>query len=354
MSVKWFSPLITILIIVLLSFTIGCNPTRTLTPNSSYLQIVRILDSDRPAQKDLEFVEENLQNVINSLENSIDKELEGDSRFRWRNAATIYSRLQRLSELVNNSPEYSSRFSVGDYSSDILDMNLNTADLIFEEATEALTSGSRQGAKTAYFQFLEIDALSNGMIETDELKNEALNLSRITSLVYVDTLNDLNISLDSLQQGIQTVMKSDGIAGPFVNFLPYDPDNSESDHLVTIKLEDYITGQVMKANYSQQVEGSQFPFEILEESMDVIFVFSISIEDLSLNRVLDNSTVRIERKLENLVGTFEGDPGILNDYQRSLLDKEAMEKNPLQAFMKIEKPAITMITGEILDFYQNY
>ena len=334
---------------------VGCSTTSKLSPNNTYTQIVKILSKSNPEPDEITFVKQNYSSIIEALEKNAESELQTDSRFRWKNALAIYSRATALNQMVANSSNFTEEFELKDYSNKIDQLSISAAEDIMLEGTEALQSGSRQGAKVAYFQFLEVDELSRGKIDTRALKSEAFEIAKVDVSIFIDTLNERGISLTSTGGSLMNILSQRSIAGPFVHFNQYDiNDTDQSDHLVEIKLTDYVTGAISKSAFTQEVIDSNIPFEILEETLDLVFIFQVKVTDLGLGQVIENSTVRITRKLENLVGSFNGDTNKLNEYQSGLLKNKPLEGNPNYVFTRIKKPAIETIAGDVLDFYQNY
>ena len=346
-----------LLCICLLAIVWACAPTKNLSPNNAYSRIVQILVNDLDSDQDKEFVKEQYPIIITAIENSAEQELATESRFRWKNALTDYNRLQYLNSLLADSEIYSSLIAPGkDYEDTILDLRLRAAEDVYNEAVESLAIGNHEAAKAAYFQLLEAQQLSEGKIYTEDLMNEALEIAHISVAVSLDTTNNYGIDLDSLRVEVNNALSPRKIGGPFVSFSSYDEALSDDkvEHLVEINLVDYVTGQINKSQFSQPVESTGGEMEILEESIDIAFVFEIKITELYLKQEIDRSTIRISRTLENLVGKYDGEISDLNEYQKSLLGNKPMEGNPPYVFGKIIKPAISDITGSILEFYQNY
>ena len=348
-----------ILTLFLPALLIGCKVASVGSEKSGYNQLESILKKSKITDADIEFLRDNYDKVNKQLLSDATKELQSDSRFKWRASLVIYRKLQIISDgLSKHQHEIDIAEVPATYHTKIKELEEAVAKDLYEQGTEALASNSRAGAKVAHFLFLEANQIMPEYEEVNALINESKEMASVTVYLHFQSKLEGSLSYDSLLSNIQTVLYTDGIAGPFVKFKPHDIDAEVSRaHLATISFDEIKLAEIEVKQFTQTVDSEpdkSIVFNIDEYTTDITLELTVDIVGLELNDEILLRPIKVKHGLSRLVGHYKGNHEDLNAYQLGLLENEPITNDMSNLLQTVNSETIKIVLNTLLEQYQNY
>lgn len=312
---------------------------------------------------------------INNLRSS-------NNPFQWTETVYAYNRLNNLYEEIQRSPAAKEVVpSPSNYYQFLEGAKSNAANEQYQAGLTALNTNTRDGAKRAYFHFLDADGFFQGYQDVKEKIDQAryaatlkvvVNQVAVPSRVYNEPGEQFHDKVADFLRRLET--------SEFVRFYSFAQARKEGienpDQVVKMQFDDFIVGethtlQQIRELKSDTVKVGEVTLDdgkkkevmgVVKAKMTVNRMEIISKGILSLEIIRGSGDVRIllesfpgEFVWFNEWGSFNGDERALTKEDKLILKNgQALPPPPKQMFLEFTKPIYVRLQNRLREFYKNY
>lgn len=369
-----------LLVLVISSCTSGRKAYKKGDYFESVIKATERLRKNSDHKKSRNVLKSSYPQALKYYKQDAENELASNSRFKWRNALDSYSKINRMYEEIRTSPGALSVIpNPSEYYQKIAEIKLNAAEESYKAGLDALAQNNRASAKTAYFHFMDADALAPGYKNVKDLIEESLmaaTLKVVVDQIPVPTIYKL--STDFFQENIEAYLHQNGISGPFVRFFNMSEaaDLNNADHYIRIQFDDFVIGEThtlekektlkkdsVKVGEVTASDGSKIPTYNTVSAKLFTYTqqiksrgqLSVRIVDAISASVIKHDKFQSEFIWENSWANFNGDERALESSHKELLkNKRVSPPMPQDLFYGFSRPLYNDITRTLTNYYRRF
>jgi hypothetical protein len=365
--------------------SIACSSGKQAYEKGNYYEAVVKAVGRLRQNPDHEKSQEALQNAyplaVEYYEQQASNEMASNSPYKYKNAIQSYNTINQLYESIKTCPGCMKVITnpVNHYA-DIAPLKEKAADESYNAGITALMKGTREEAKTAYFNFVDVQNFVPGYKDVleylDKSKYEA-TLKVVVEQIPVPAR--YNLSGGFFQDKIEEFLHSNYPDRGFVKF--YTPEEAKlsklpnADQVLRIQFDDFSVGNSVLREKEEtvtkdsvkvgeaKIEGKTVPVYNTVKAKLTTYSKEVSSNGLLSMIVVDGKTngVLSHQKFPgNYVwvsrwANFNGDERALTSQQLSLCKmKETTPPVPQDLFLEFTKPIYDKLIPALRSFYQNY
>ena len=301
---------------------------------------------------------------------------------KWRNVVYNYEKINQMYEAIRRSPGALNVIpNPKSYFSELVEAKSNAADESYDSGLLALGSNTREGAKQAYFDFMEADRFVPGFKDTRDKIEEAryyATLKVVVNQIPVPSLR-YKVTADFFQEKIQEFLNSNN-TNEFVRY--YSPKEAQienlehPDQLMKIQFQDFVVGETHVKETVENLVREDVKVgevEIAKDSVVDVFgevkakmttfrkqvissgVVNMLVVDAHSQKVLFSENFGSEFVWFTEWGFFNGDERALSKEQLAVCKKKEIPPPPPQdLFIAFTDPIYNQLTQRIRGFYSRY
>lgn len=301
---------------------------------------------------------------------------------KWRNVVYNYEKINQMYEAIRRSPGALNVIpNPRSYFSELVESKNKAAEESYDAGLVAFNSNTREGAKQAYFDFMEADRFVPGFKDTQERIREAkyfATLKVVVNQIPVPSLR-YKVTADFFLEKVQEFLNSYN-TNEFVRY--YSPKEAQvenlqhPDQVMKIQFQDYMVGQThVKETVETLVKDGVKVGELEVAKDSVVDVFGEVKAKLTtyrkevissgvLNMLVVNAANEEILFSENFASefvwfsewaNFNGDERALSKDQLALChEKEVPPPLPQDLFIAFTGPLYDQLTQRIRSFYSRY
>ena len=301
---------------------------------------------------------------------------------KWRNVVYNYEKINQMYEAIRRSPGALNVIpNPKNYYNELVESKNKAAEESYDAGLLALNSNTREGAKQAYFNFVEADRFVPGFKDTRNRMEEAkyyATLKVVVNQIPVPTLR-YKVTADFFQEKVQEFLNSYN-TNEFVRY--YSPREAEvenlehPDQVLKIQFQDFVVGQTHVKETVENLVKENVKVGELEIAKDsVVDVFGEVKAKLTtfhkevissgvLNMLIVNAHNQEVLSSENFASEFvwftewayfNGDERALSKEQLAICNKKEVPPPPPQdLFIAFTGPIYNQLTQRIRGFYSRY
>jgi len=313
--------------------------------------------------------------------NDIENLRASNDPFLWTKTVYAYENLNDLYEEIQRSPAALKVVpNVQNYYNKMSNVRNSAAGEQYDAGIKAFNTNNREGAKQAYFHFLDANGFVNGYKDaTRKMKDAkyAATLKVVVNQVAVPSRISRNSGErfhDDIANYLRQIENNE-----FVRFYSYgqaEKQNIKADQIIKMQFEDFVVGethtfQQLKEVASDSIKIGEFTNDAGKKK-DIIGIVTAELTTnkmeviskglLSLQIISGRTNARIHQ--EDFVGEFVwfNEWGNYNGDKRALTNQELrMVKRrrinpppPQQMFLEFTKTIYTRLTTRLRRFYNDY
>lgn len=312
---------------------------------------------------------------INNLRSS-------NNPFQWTETVRVYNRLNRLYTEIQRSPAALQVIpSPTNYYQGLEEAKLNAAREQYDAGMNSLNTNTREGAKQAYYRFLDADRFIKGYRDVGEKIEQAryaatlrvvVNQVAVPSRAYSQPGEQFHDQVADFLRRLET--------SEFVRFYSFTQAKKEGienpDQIVKMQFDDFIVGethtlQQIRELKSDTVKVGEVKLDdgtkkdamgVVKAKMTVNRMEIISKGILSLEIVggRGNSRILLESFPGEFIwfnewGNFNGDERALTKEDKLIIkNARVIPPPPQQLFLEFTRPIYSRLTNRLRGFYKNY
>ncbi len=301
--------------------------------------------------------------------------------FQWTKTAYTYESLNSMYEEIQRSPAAKRIVpNAQNYYGQMSHVRNMAADEQYNAGMKAFNTNSREGAKTAYFHFMDANGFVNGYKDVSRKMKDAkyaatlkvvVNQVAVPSRIYRNSGEQFH---DNVANYLRRIENKEFVR--FYSFSQAEKQGIQADQIIKMQFEDFVVGethtfQQLKEVVSDSIKIGDFTND-KGEKKDIIGTVRaelttnkmevISKGILSLQIISGRTNARIHQ--EDFAGQFIwfNEWGGYNGDKRALTNEELrMVKNrsvnpppPQQLFLEFTKPIYTRLSNRLRRFYADY
>ena len=308
--------------------------------------------------------------------------LVSNDKLKYSKAIGYYKMLNQLTDELQACPSCTEVVkNTKKYYDELQDLLKHAAKESYELGIAGMQSGSRDGAKEAYYHFLTCNEFVPGYFDVEERISEALFNAILKVVIEAKPMTKNIYSLDPsfFYDSLQSDMIN-GNANDFITF--YTPQSAHDaqiqfpNHIVDLRLDNFMIGEVKESEEIIELKNdSIFVEEKENEKGEKIKIYESVSASMTLKRkevvcrgmiVLRITDYRSKLILRNRKfpgrfvwssqwGSFTGDERALSEEQINTCNSVPLDVPlPQDLFLEFSKPVYIKTTGYLKDFYKDF
>lgn len=319
--------------------------------------------------------------ALELLESQANNEIASNSRYKWKNAINYYNQINQMYEEVRQCP--GCRTVVKDpknYYAQLGPLKEKAAEESYNAGIAELMKGTRNDAKTAYFNFVDVQKFSPGYKDVMEYTSKAMFEATLKVIIeQIPVPARYNLSGGFFQDQVEEFVHGYYTEQTFIKF--YTPEEAKSvnlpyaDQIVRLAFDDFTVGNTTLREKEEtftrdsvkvgeaKVAGKMVPvygtvkakFTTYRKEVLSAGLLSMLVVDAKTNGVLTHKKFTGEYLWFNTWARFNGDDRALTDDQLALCkQKELQPPYQQDLFLQFTKPIYSQLVPAIRGFYQSY
>jgi hypothetical protein len=370
---------------VFLLISMACSSGKKAYERGDYydavLKSINRLRKDPGHSKSAETLTNAYPLAVQYFETQAQNEIASNTPFKWKNVIRSYGFINTMYEEVRQCPGCLKVVkNPKNYYTELGPLKDKAAEESYNAGINELMKGTRNDARSAYFNFVDVQTFAPGYKDVveylDKSKFEA-TLKVIIEQIPVPTR--YNLSGGFFQDKVESYVHSAYTEQTFIKF--YTPEEAKSvnlpyaNQIVRIQFDDFTVGNTSLkekvetftkdsvkvgdtkvAGKMQPVYGTvkakltTYRKEVLSAGL-----LSMQIVDAKTNGVLTHRKFEGKYVWANAWARYNGDDRALTDTQLALCkQKEIQPPGPQDLFLEFTRPIYDQLTAGIRGFYQNY
>jgi tetratricopeptide (TPR) repeat protein len=320
--------------------------------------------------------------AIEYYETQAKNEIATNSPYKWKNAIQSYTAINQMYEAIRQCPSCLKAIkNPTNYYSEVGKLKENAAEESYNAGIALLMKGTRNDAKSAYYNFQDANNFVPNYKDVVEYMAKAKDdatLKVIIEQIPVPTRYALSGGFfqDKIEEFVHRTYNTDK---SFIHF--YTPQaaqlesNLKPDQIMRIQFDDFTVGNTTLREKEEtvtkdsvkvgeaKVEGKTIPvyntvkakLTTYQKEVRSSGVVSMIIVDARTNGILTHRKFSDEYVWVNQWARFNGDERALTDKQLALCKlKEVTPPIHQDLFLEFAKPIYNKLTPSVQDFYRNY
>lgn len=362
----------------------GCASGKKAYERGNYfdavMQAVSRLRQNPDHSKSKEVLRKSYPLALSWFETDVQNQITSNAPNKWRNALDGYDKINQMYESIRQSPGALKVIKEPkNFYTEIGPIKEKAAEEIYESGITSLMKGTREDAKRAYFNFIEVNRYSPGYKDVIEYMNKAK--FEATVHIAVEQLAipaRYNLTGGFFQDKIEEYLNQNYPDRGFVKF--YTSKNSGNeipkvDQILRLQFDDFSIGnttvnekeEIVKKDSVKvgetRVNGKSIPVyntvnaKLITTRKAVISkaLMSLVIADAKTKGVITHQKFQGDFTWETSWARYNGDERALNEAQISLCKrKEIQPPGAQELFFEVTKPIYSKLTTAIHSFYRNY
>ncbi|MDI3322362.1 hypothetical protein [Pinibacter soli] len=362
----------------------GCSAGKSALKKGDYysacLQSIDRLRSSSANKKAIETLQEAYPMAVNYTKQ---EEIRLTQFYKQGNYLLVYRNYEAMSNIARNIITSPGAMKVipnpDSHTSELNKYRGLAADESYKMGESALNINTRESAKTAYYNFLQVQQIDPGYKDVNNKINDALWLATLKVMIDMAPITGAyQVNGDFFYTQILNYTSSN-LKDKFIRF--YTPSEAQEyqinpDQVMQIGFYDFVVGNVydskntydvkrdsVKIGTSKDKTGTAFDVygpvtarvTAYTRNIDSRGLLDVYITDYSTNRSLASRRFTGGYTWATSWGSFNGDERALTVDEREMIGRQpATPPPPQQLFVEFTKPLYTQATDFIRSFYSSY
>jgi hypothetical protein len=319
--------------------------------------------------------------AVEYFETQAKNEMASNSPYKFKSAINSYNSINQLYEAIKHCPGCLKVVKDPvNYYSEIAPLKEKAAEESYNAGIASLMKGSRLDAKTAYFNFVDVQNFVPGYKDVLEYTTKAKDVATLkVVLEQIPVPSRYNLSGGFFQDKVEGFLHQNYPDQGFVKF--FTPNEAQSinlknvDHILRIQFDDFSVGNSVLREKEEtvtkdsvkvgdvKVDGKTIPvyntvkakYTSYTKEVSSSGLLSMIITDAKTNGVLSHQKFDGKYVWISKWARFNGDDRALSETQLAMCKQK--ETNPPQAqdmFLEFTKPIYDRLVPALRGFYQNY
>ena len=319
--------------------------------------------------------------AVEYFETQATNEIASNSEFKWKNAIQAYSNINNLYEQIRTCPGCMKVIrSPKNYYAEIGPLKEKAAEESYTAGITALMKGTRNDARRAYFNFVDVQSFSPGYKDVVEyLGKSKWEATLKVILEQIPVPARYNLSGGFFQNKVEEYVHKNYPEQGFIKF--YTPleakttNLEQADQILRIQFDDFSVGNTNVKEKEEtvtkdsvkvgetKIEGKKVPVYNTVKAKLTTFrkevisngLLSMIVIDARTNGVLTHKKFEGQHSWVNTWARFNGDERALTEQQLNLCKQKEMQPPGIQdLFLEFTKPIYNQLTAGLQAFYQAY
>jgi hypothetical protein len=345
------------------------------------LKSINRIRKDPDHSKSLETLTNAYPLAVQFLETQAQNEIASNSPYRWKNVINSYNMVNTMYEEVRQCPGCLKVIkNPKNYYAELGPLKEKAAEESYNAGINELMKGSRNDAKRAYFNFVDVQNFSPGFKDVVEYLDKSKFEATLKVIIeQIPVPARYNLSGGFFQDKVEEFVHGYYTEQTFIKF--YTPQEAKSvnlpyaDQIVRIQFDDFTVGNTTLREKEEtftkdsvkvgdsKVGGKTYPVygtvkaKLTTYRKEVLSagLLSMLVVDAKTNGVLSHKKFNGEYVWFNSWARFNGDDRALTNAQLELCkQKELQPPVPQDLFLEFTKPLYSQLVPAIRSFYQNY
>lgn len=301
--------------------------------------------------------------------------------FKWTKTVFAYESLNNLYEDIKRSPAALKVVPNAQNYYGHMDHTRNmAAGEQYDAGINALRSNNREGAKRAYFHFLDANGFVNGYKDVARKMKDAkyaatlkvvVNQVAVPSRVYRASGEQFH---DDVANYLRRIENNEFVR--FYSFSQADKAGIKADQIIRMQFDDFVVGETHTFQQLREVESDSIKIgeftndkgekkdiigtvkaELTTNKMEVISKGLLNLQIISgrTNSSIHREDFTGEFVWFNQWGNYNGDKRALNKEElRMIKNRRVNPPPPQQMFLEFTRPIYSRLTTRLRRFYDNY
>lgn len=319
--------------------------------------------------------------AIEYFETQATNEIASNSPYKWKNAIRAYNNINNMYEQIRTCPGCLKVIpKPKNYYAEIGPLKEKAAEESYNAGINSLMKGTRNDAKSAYFNFVDVQAFAPGYKDVVEyLDKSKWEATLKVILEQIPVPARYNLSGGFFQDNVEEFVHSKYPEQGFIKFYtPLEAKNvnlAQADHILRIQFDDFSVGNTNLKEKEEKVskdsvkvgeakvEGKTVPVyntvtaKLTTYRKEVISsgLLSMMVLDARTSGILTHKKFDGQYSWVNTWARFNGDDRALTEQQLTLCkQKEIQPPGAQDLFLEFTKPIYSQLTGGLQAFYQAY
>jgi hypothetical protein len=319
--------------------------------------------------------------AVEYFETQASNEIASNSAYKWKNAIQAYTSINNMYEQIRTCPGCLKVIRTPkNYYAEIGPLKEKAAEESYSAGINALMKGTRNDAKKAYFNFVDVQAFSPGYKDVVEyLDKSKWEATLKVILEQIPVPARYNLSGGFFQNKVEEFVHTKYPEQGFIKFYtPLEAKNvnlAQADHILRIQFDDFSVGNTNLKEKEEtvtkdsvkvgetKVEGKTVPVyntvkaKLTTYRKEVISsgLLSMIVVDAKTSGILTHKKFDGQHSWVNTWARFNGDDRALTEQQLTLCkQKETQPPGAQDLFLEFTKPIYSQLTSGLQGFYQAY
>lgn len=320
--------------------------------------------------------------AVGTMESDARQMLSSSDPLKYSKAIRIYEQLDRLNKEIKHAPGALKVIKEPtDYFTQIEELKPKAAENAYNRAEDLMELKTSEGAKDAYYLYLEADEFVSGYKDVAVKIEEAhFQATLKVMLQQIPVPTQYQLSSNFFQDKVEEYLRTRFRSNEFVRF--YTPNEAESlelpyiDHYLDIAFDDFVVGNVYIKEKEEGVSRDSVKIgEIALESGEKRPVYgtvkakvttfrkeivskgrvSMQIRSAETKALLSHKKFDGEFIWTSMWGNFNGDERALDETHLTIIRKKEVPPPPPQdMFIEFTRPIYSQLTQTLESFYSRY
>jgi hypothetical protein len=319
--------------------------------------------------------------AVEYFETQATNEIASNSEFKWKNAIQAYTNINNMYEQIRTCPGCMKVIKTPkNYYAEIGPLKEKAAEESYTAGINSLMKGTRNDAKKAYYNFVDVQAFAPGYKDVVEyLDKSKWEATLKVILEQIPVPNRYSLSGGFFQDKVEEYVHKNYPEQGFIKFYtPLEAKNSnlaQADHILKIQFDDFSVGNTNTKEREEtvtkdsvkvgetKIEGKKVPVyntvkaKLTTYRKEVISsgLLSMIVLDARSNGVLTHKKFDGQHSWVNSWARYNGDERALTEQQLNLCKQKEMQPPGAQdLFLEFTKPIYSQLTNGLHGFYQAY
>lgn len=319
--------------------------------------------------------------AVEYFETQANNEIASNAEFKWKNAIHAYTSINNMYEQIRICPGCMKVIrSPKNYYAEIGPLKEKAAEESYTAGINALMKGTRNDAKRAYFNFVDVQVFAPGYKEVVEyLDKSKWEATLKVILEQIPVPARYNLSGRFFQNKVEEYIHKNYPDQGFIKFYtPIEAKNTnltQADQVLRIQFDDFSVGNTSLKEREEtitkdsvkvgetKIEGKTIPVyntvkaKLTTYRKELISngLLSMIVVDARTNGVLTHKKFEGTYTWVNSWAGFNGDERALTEQQLNLCKQKEMQPPGAQdLFLEFTKPIYNQLTEGLRGFYQAY
>jgi hypothetical protein len=363
----------------------GCSSGKKAYERGDYyeavMKSVNRLRSNPDHSKSMEALQGAYPMAVEYFEGLAKNEIASNSPYKYKNAIGYYNSINQLYEAIKHCPGCLKVIkSPVNFYAEIGPLKEKAAEESYNAGITSLMKGTRVDAKTAYFNFVDVQSFSPGYKDVLEYITKAKDEATLKVVVeQIPVPARYNLSGGFFQDKVEEFLHMNYPDQGFVKF--FTPHEAEVvklpkvDQILRIQFDDFSVGNSVLREKEEEVskdsvkvgdvklEGKTVPvyntvkakFTTYAKEVSSSGLLSMVIVDAKTNGILSHQKFDGKYVWVSRWARFNGDERALTEAQIALCKQKEMNPPVAQdMFLEFTRPIYDRLIPALKSFYQNY